>query len=125
MLKLAELLLRTLLPLLERYVRAAEAQAEASVRQEALLRSFSYFLYSEFRDQEEGLSADEAPVDVTAEYGTSRDLKAARLEELRMLWFQQHGEILDDEQLMAEYERLYTEAEQRLDADTPGDGVTH
>lgn len=119
LLKVLELLLQALLPLLERRTTAAERQAEYTERQYNLLRLWLAYQDPTFAEVLEGRQAVEDPeaVDVYAEHGESRDLKAARLEELRALWFQQHGELLDDDRLVAEYERLYADAEARFDAD--------
>lgn len=126
MLKLAQVLLEALLPLLQRRVLAAERQAAATEQLEQLHRQYLAYSDPGFRDLLLGVyPTDSDQVDVYAEHGSDRDLKAARMEELRQLWFAEHGELLDDERLMVEYERLYTEAEQRVSGDVPGAGVAH
>lgn len=118
MLAIAKMLLEALLPLLQRRVLAAERQAAASEQQEQLLRTYLAYSDPGFRDLLLGVipEADSVP-DVYAEHGVARDVKYARMEELRELWFAQHGQLLDDEQLQAEYDRLYTEASARMDPD--------
>jgi hypothetical protein len=120
------MVLTALLPLLERRVLAAERQASAAERQEELLRQYLVHSDDTFRDLLAGTyPTDSDPVDVYAEHGSSRDLKEARLSQLQELYYAQHGVTLSDEQLVQEYERLYTEAEERLNGDVDGDGVTH
>ena len=126
MLEWAKVVLQALVPLLERRVLAAERQARATELLEDTVRTYLCYSDPGYRDVVLGVPPpDQQPVDVYAESGSARDLKYQRMEELRALWYQQHGELLDDDRLLEEYERLYTEAEQRLSADTPGDGVTH
>lgn len=121
MLALLQTLLAAVLPLLERRVLASERQALASEKLEELVRTYLAYSDPGFRDLLLGvLPADLQPVDVYAEEGTSRDLKYARMEELRQMWAVQHGELLDDERLQVEYDRLYTEAQQRMDPDQQG-----
>lgn len=125
--KLLQLLLRALIPLLERRAVAAERQAASQERTEDLLRTYLCHSDPEFAALLAGkLPLAEAlaePPDVYAEHGSARDLKAARLEVLRELYHEQHGLDMDDDALMAEYERLYEEAEQRVDAGVAGPGV--
>lgn len=126
MLEWAKVLLAALVPLLERRVLAAERQARASELLEETVRTYLCHADPSFRDVVLGVvPPDQAPVDVYSESGTSRDLKYQRMEELRHLWYAQHGELLDDDRLLEEYERLYTEAEARVSGDVQGDGVTH
>lgn len=120
--ELVQVLLRALLPLLERRTLAAERQAAATEQQYLLLRQYLGYSDPEFHRilQGELTQAQEdaaAPVDVDFDEGHARDQKLARLEELRVLWFQQHGELLSDERLMEEYDRLYEERAAVLDAD--------
>lgn len=123
---LAQVLLQALVPLLERRVLASERQAVAAEALEQTVRTYLAYSDPGFRDLLLGVApSDSDPVDVQADSGSARDLKYSRMEELRQLWFAQHGELLDDERLVQEYERLYTEAEQRLSADTDAVGVTH
>lgn len=120
----AKVLLAALVPLLERRVLAAERQAAASEDLAETVRTYLCHSDPSYRDLVLGVPPpDQQPVDVYAEHGSERDLKAARMEELRSLWYVQHGELLDEERLVQEYERLYTEAEQRLSADVPGAGT--
>lgn len=124
MLEWAKVLLQALVPLLERRVLAAERQAAASEALAETVRTYLCHSDPSYRDVVLGVvPPDQQPVDVYAESGTERDLKYARMEELKQLWYAQHGELLDEERLVQEYERLYTEAEQRLSADTPGAGT--
>lgn len=123
-----QVLLQALLPLLERRVQAAEKQAEFTELQYRLLRQYLGYSDPTFAEVLLGVDSvgDElaSPPDVYADHGDARDLKAARLEELRGMWFAQHGELLDDERLMQEYERLYEEAKDRvaqLDPDVRAD----
>lgn len=125
MLKLVQLVLQTLVPLLERRTLAVERQATAAERLEDVVRTYLCYTDPEFRALllgEVPLS-DTSPVDVEADHGTERDLKSARIEELRVLWYTEHGELLDDERVIEEYDRLYSVAEDRLDADRMGEGV--
>lgn len=124
--KVLQLLLRALVPLLERRAVAAERQAAATERLEDLLRTYLCYSDPQFRDLLAGIIPEAVPeVDDTSDYGSARDLKAARLEQLRTLYYEQHGVTLADEALLAEYERLYEEAEARLDAGVDGTGVAH
>lgn len=119
LLKVVQLVLGALLLLLERRTVAAERQAEYTERQYTLLRQYLGYSDPTFAEVLEGrataaeLELSEPP-DVYSEEGASRDLKAERLEQLKVLWFGQHGEVLDDERLIEEYDRLYTEAETRV-----------
>lgn len=124
MLKVLQLLLAAVLPLLERRVHAAERQAEYTERQYLLLRQYLGYSDPDFQAVLEGRTPAAAqalsdPPDVYSEEGVSRDLKSQRLEQLRALWFAEHGELLDDERLMVEYDRLYTEAQDRVAAFDP------
>lgn len=122
--KVLQLLLRALVPLLERRAVAAERQAASAERLEDLLRTYLCYSDPAFRDLLAGVVPPEENL-VYAEHGSERDLKAARLEQLRELYRDQHGLDMDDDALMAEYERLYEEAEARMDAGTAGPGVAH
>lgn len=119
MLKVLQLLLAAVLPLLERRTAAAEKQAEFTERTYSLLRQYLGYSDPTFAEVLEGratateLELSEPP-DVYSEEGAARDLKSQRLEQLKVLWFGQHGEVLDDERLIEEYDRLYTEAETRV-----------
>lgn len=129
MLKVVQVLLQALLPLLERRVLAAERTAVAAEQQLELLKQFFAHQDSSFAALlggyvQEGEELAGEP-DVTADYGSARDLKAARLEELRALWHDQQGELLDDDRLMVEYERLYEDAEARMDPDQQGVSDSH
>lgn len=122
MLKVLDLLLAAVLPLLERRTLAAERQAEYTERTYSLLRQYLGYSDPEFLQVLEGgtTAAQDAaaePADVYAEHGLERDQKAERLEVLRTLWFANHGELLDDERLMEEYDRLYTESVERMNPD--------
>ena len=118
---LLQLLLSALLPLLERRTAAAEREAAALERLEDLARTYLSYADPDFlrllQGEVPGADADSAEVDVDYDSGAARDLKAARLEELRALWYQKHGELLDDERLWTEYQRLYEESDRRLNAD--------
>jgi hypothetical protein len=123
-LALVQVLLGALVPLLERRVLAAERQAVASEQLEELLRRYLAYSDPAFRDLLQGVFPTDSDVpDVYAEHGSARDLKSQRMEQLAALWYEQHGERLDEERLAEEYERLYTEAEARLNADNPGQGT--
>lgn len=112
--------LAALVPLLERRVLAAERQAAAAERTYDLLDQYLSYSDPQFLDLRRGVIPEaedlSVPPDVQADHGDARDLKTARLEELRALWYTQHGELLDDERLVVEYERLYEDSEARLDA---------
>lgn len=125
MLKALELVLRALLPLLERRAVAAERQADAAERLERLLSTYLRYSDPTFSEVLNGqgvpLPSDpdaDRTVD-TSEWGAARDDKTERLEALRAFWFAEHGELLDDERLVQEYDRLYAEAEQRMNPDVP------
>lgn len=122
---LVELVLQALLPLLLRRVQAAERQAEYTELQYRLLRQYLGYSDPTFAEVLEGREQAVQPEepDVYAEHGDARDLKSARMEELRELWYREHGELLDDDRLVQEYDRLYHEAEDRLrlDPDAPAE----
>lgn len=127
--KVLQALLGALLPLLERRVLASERQAAATEQLHLLVRQWLVWSDPQFLDVLEGripeAEAAAAVPDAQADHGADRDLKAARLEQLQAMWQAQYGETLDEERLIEEYERLYEEAEGRLDGDNLGDGVRH
>lgn len=121
--KLLQVLLAAILPLLERRVLASERQAAATERTEDLLRAYLYFCHGEFRDQQLGLVVPEDPQNVpTADHGAERDLKAMRLEAIRQQYEQAMGSEPSDEVLMRNYEALY-ESDRRADPEVQGPGA--
>ena len=103
------------LPLAERRTLAAERQAVAT---EALAQALQFLLqldpdYLQYLHRDDP-PADPPPPDVDASSGTERDQQIARLEALATLYWDQHGIVLDDEALIAEYDRLYQESTSRL-----------
>lgn len=124
--KLLQLLLEALLPLLTRRALAAERQAAATEQLHSLVERWLVYSDPQFLDVLRGHVPDEVVLggpSVEADHGAARDLKALRLEQLQEMWRAQYGETLDDERLIAEYERLYEDSEARLDADKDGEVV--
>lgn len=125
------MLLRAVMPLLERRAAAAERQAQATEALAHAVRTYLCWHEPAFADLLAGREVpvpEEGPPDEYSEHGAARDLQAERMEQLRAYWFAEHGELLDDERLVAEYTRLYAEASDRvsaLDARKDGPGVAH
>lgn len=141
-LKALQVLLTVLVPLLERRILAAERQAAAAEDLAGTVRTYLGYTDPQFAELLQGrgpaVQSAEEPADEYSEHGDARDVKAERLEQLRTFWFHEHGELLDDERLVAEYERLYAEAEARqvprvqvpqldarFDPSQDGPGVAH
>lgn len=112
------LLLAAFLPLLERRTVAAERLAAAAESQAESWRFLlqideEYQAYLATKDPARQAESDR-PAEVEATSGRERDEDASRLEAFRDYWYQVHGELLDDERLVAEFERAYAESEQRV-----------
>lgn len=123
--KLLQLLLAALLPLLERRVLAAERQATATERQEDLLRTYLYWCHSEFRDTALGLAPDQdLPPDVEADHGPARDLKLVRMDAIAEMYLGRFGSHPTDEQVVLMYEQMY-ERDERANSAASGPGVEH
>jgi hypothetical protein len=116
---LLQTLLTAVLPLLERRTVAAERSAAAAEDQAA---SWRFLLqidaeYQAYLATKDPLRAAEsaAPGEVEAQSEAERDENAARLEQFREYWYLTHGELLDDERLVAEWERAYAGAQERVE----------
>lgn len=108
--------LAQLLPLLARRASAAERQAAA-------LEQLAYWAEQLVKldpvwqaAQQPALSEEEevAATDAEVQSPAERQLAAEQLETFKALWWQQHGEVLSDEDAVVRYEAAYQQALGRL-----------
>src|SRR5262245_8413629 len=106
-----ERFLASVLPLLARRVLAAERQADAAERQ---ARAWEFLLqidaeYQDYLASKDPARADPVDAETEAVSPAERDDRAVRLEMFQAWWYSQHGELLEDERLIEEFERAYGE----------------